>query len=131
LDGAAALHKQEEDIYRELGDKVGMQFSRVNQGAVLQKRGDLDGAMALYRATEQGCRELGDSEGVATSLANQAWVCGLEREEFDRAIALAEQALLISSSHGYRSLSRDITTILERIEARRSVHSPGSSTRNV
>src|ERR1035438_9306939 len=41
LDGAMALHKEEERLCRELGDKDGLQASLGNQANILAVRGDL------------------------------------------------------------------------------------------
>jgi tetratricopeptide (TPR) repeat protein len=74
LDGAIALHKEEERLCRELGSKQGLQLSLGNQGIVLKARGDLDGAMALYKEQEKLCRELGNKDGLRRSLSALAEV---------------------------------------------------------
>ena len=67
LDGAMALHKEEERICRELGDKDGLQRTLGNQALILQNRGDLDGAMALHKEEERICRELGNTNDLQKS----------------------------------------------------------------
>jgi tetratricopeptide (TPR) repeat protein len=79
LDGAMALHKEEERLCRELGDKDGLQRTLGNQALISYDRGDLDGAMALHKEEERLCRELGNKAGLAETLGNQAVIlrdCG-------------------------------------------------------
>jgi hypothetical protein len=71
LDGAMALHKQQEALCRELGNKSGLSKSLHNQALILLARGDLDGAMALHKQQEALCRELGKVEGLVISLIYQ------------------------------------------------------------
>ena len=72
LDGAMALHEEEERICLELGSKAGLQASLGSQANILYARGDLDGAMALHKEEERICRELGNKDGLSISLGNQA-----------------------------------------------------------
>jgi hypothetical protein len=53
-----ALHKEEERIYRELGDKAGLQASLNNQAHILNQLGNLEEAMELYLEA-RGVREDG------------------------------------------------------------------------
>ena len=82
-----ALHRQEEQLCRELGNKDGLQRSLGNQALILQARGDLDGAMALHKQEEQLCRELGNKDGLQASLGNQALILQA-RGDLDGAMAL-------------------------------------------
>jgi tetratricopeptide (TPR) repeat protein len=87
LDGAMALHKEEERICRELGNKDGLQFSLGNQAAILYVRGDLDGAMALNKEVERICRELGNKDVLQRTLGSQAGIL-YARGDLDGAMAL-------------------------------------------
>lgn len=74
LDGAMALHKQEEQICRELGNIDDLGTCLGNQGLVLKAWGDLDGAMKMYKRAEQISRELGNKDGLQQTLGNQAGI---------------------------------------------------------
>ncbi|MBS1874207.1 MAG: tetratricopeptide repeat protein, partial [Acidobacteria bacterium] len=71
LDEAMALHKKEEAICDQLGDRAGLQASYGNQALILKAWGRLDEAMALLQKQEAICQQLGDRAGLARSYANQ------------------------------------------------------------
>ena len=85
-----ALHKEQERICRELGNKDGLQASLGNQALILKARGDLDGAMALHKEEERICRELGNKDGLQASLGNQALILKA-RGDLDGAMALHKE----------------------------------------
>jgi tetratricopeptide (TPR) repeat protein len=60
LDEAMALHKREEAICLELGDRASLQVSYGNQALILTAWGKLDEALALIRKREAICLELGN-----------------------------------------------------------------------
>src|SRR4051795_12783995 len=64
------LHKKEEAICEELGDRSGLQASYGNQALILQDWGRLDEAMALHKKQEAICEELGDRSGLGFCYAN-------------------------------------------------------------
>ena len=66
------LHKEEEEICRELGDKAGLSRSLGSQAVILKRWGQLKEAMELHKEEERICRELGDKAGLSRSLGNQA-----------------------------------------------------------
>jgi tetratricopeptide (TPR) repeat protein len=74
LDEAMALHKKEEAIGEELGDKDGLQICYGNQALILQAWGKLDEAMALLKKKEAICEELGDKDGLQICYGNQALI---------------------------------------------------------
>jgi tetratricopeptide (TPR) repeat protein len=74
LDGAMTLHKEAEQIFRQLGNLNGLQGSLGNQALILKDRGDLDAAMALLKAQERICRESGNLDGMRHTLGNQALI---------------------------------------------------------
>jgi tetratricopeptide (TPR) repeat protein len=90
LDGAMALHKEEERICRELGDKDGLSTSLGNQALILSDREDLDGAMALYKECERIWRELGNKQRLQALLGNQAPIL-FSRGDLDGAMTLFKE----------------------------------------
>ncbi len=90
LDGAMALHEEEERICLELGSKAGLQASLGSQANILYARGDLDGAMALHKEEERICRELGNKDGLSNSLGNQGLIL-FDRGDLDGAMALHKE----------------------------------------
>ena len=91
MDGAMTLHKQEEQICRDLGDKDGLSHSLGNQALILKARGDLDGAMQLHKQKEQICRDVGNKDGLSKSLNNQANILSA-RGDLEGAMKLHKQA---------------------------------------
>jgi hypothetical protein len=110
-----ALHKEEEQICRQLGDLANLQRSLGNQALILQARGDLDGAMALHKEKEWICRQLGDPANLARSLANQALLLGLTMGRPRAALPLAEEAFRMASQHGLTALAEQIRPFLDRL----------------
>jgi tetratricopeptide (TPR) repeat protein len=74
LEEAMALHKKQEAICLELGNKDGLQRSYGNQAIILQAWGRLEEAMALHKKEEAICLELGNNDGVQISYGNQALI---------------------------------------------------------
>ncbi len=90
LDGAMALHKEQERICRQLGNLDGLQATLGNQALILEDRGDLDGAMALHKEEERICRQLGNLDGLQATLGNQANILKA-RGDLDGAMALYKE----------------------------------------
>ena len=65
LEEALALHKKEEAICLELGNKDGCDASYGNQALILQAWGRLEEAMALHKKQEAICLELGNRDGLS------------------------------------------------------------------
>ncbi len=99
LDGAMALHKEDERICRELGDLYGLQASLGNLGLILWQRGDLDGAMALSKEKERICRELGNLASLQNSLGIQAGILN-QHGDLDGAMGLTKEQERICREHG-------------------------------
>jgi hypothetical protein len=74
LEEALALHKKEEALCLELGDKDGLQRSYGNQALILKAWGRLEEALALPEKQEAICRELGNKNGLQRSYGNQALI---------------------------------------------------------
>ena len=102
LDDALALHKKQEAICLELGDKAGLQSSYGNQALILQDRGLLDNALTLLKKQEVICLELGAKDDLQVSYGNQASILqdwGL----LDEALALLKKTEAICLELGSRS----------------------------
>jgi hypothetical protein len=73
LEEAMALHKKQEALCLELGDKESLQRSYGQQALILQAWGRLEEPMALLKKMEALCLELGNR----SSLARCYWAWGL------------------------------------------------------
>src|SRR5271157_788124 len=94
LEEALALHKKEEAICEELGDKDGLQRSYGNQALILIKQNHLNEALILLQKSEAICVEL----GLRRDLGYGYWQwAGLARAQGDRKTEKEklEQALAI------------------------------------
>ena len=105
------LLKQEEEIYRELGNKEGLARSLGNQALMLQNVGDLEAALGLRKEEEDIFQELGNKEGLAISLINQASILQRMPGRIRVARSLADEAFELASTHGYVVLSGKIQAI--------------------
>ena len=74
LEEAMALHKKEEAICLELGDKDGLSASYGNQALILMAWGRLEEALALLKKQEAICLDLGNKDGLQRSYGNQALI---------------------------------------------------------
>ena len=74
LDEAMSLHKKEETICLELGDKDSLQRSYGNQALILQVWGRLEEALALHKKQEAMCLELGNKDSLQRSYGNQGLI---------------------------------------------------------
>jgi tetratricopeptide (TPR) repeat protein len=64
LEEALALHKKQEGICLELGNKDSLQRSYGNQALILKDWGRLEEALALHKKEEDICLELGNKSGL-------------------------------------------------------------------
>jgi tetratricopeptide (TPR) repeat protein len=74
LEEAMALHKKEEALCLELGNKDGLGASYGNQALILRAWGRLEEAMALHKKEEALSLELGNKDGLGASYGNQALI---------------------------------------------------------
>ena len=118
LDRAMELNRQAEQICRKLGlgNKHSLQRCLGNQALIHQDRGELDCAMDLYRQQEQICRELDNKNQLAQSLANQASLLAWKRQQPQKALLLAEEALRLTEEHGYNAQAKRIRDIRDKIQ---------------
>jgi len=102
IDDALALHKKEEAIKLDLGDRAGLAGSYGNQALILKARGRLDDALALHKKEEAIALDLGDRAGLARSYGNQALILKA-RGRLDDALALLEKVEAICEELGDRT----------------------------
>jgi tetratricopeptide (TPR) repeat protein len=74
LDEALALHRKEEAICLELGDRDNLQISYGNQALILKVWGRLDEAETLLKKQEAICLELDNKDSLQRSYGNQAMI---------------------------------------------------------
>jgi len=74
LEEALALHKKQEAICLELGNKDGLGMSYGNQALIVKAWGRLEDALALHKKEEAICLELGNKDGLQASYGNQALI---------------------------------------------------------
>jgi len=72
LSSAMRLHKEEEQIYRNLGNWDGLMRTFGNQALIFEAYGDLESAMFLHKKEEQICESMENKNGLQISLGNQA-----------------------------------------------------------
>ena len=84
---AMALHKKQEAIHLEAGNRDGLQKSYGYQAVILWDQGRLVEAMSLLKRKEAICLELGNRYGLQVSYGNQAGILK-ELGQFDEAMAL-------------------------------------------
>ncbi len=65
-----ALHKKEEALFRQLGDKDGLMRGYRVQALMLHAWGQLDDAMVLHKKEEALCLELSDKDVLQRSYGN-------------------------------------------------------------
>jgi hypothetical protein len=109
-----ALHKQQEAICVELGDRAGLQRSYGNQALILQAWGRLEEAMALHKQQEAICVELGDRAGLARSFGNQ----GLLLRELGKPTEGNEKLQLAFKLFSEMGMVRERDAVLRAIEER-------------
>jgi tetratricopeptide (TPR) repeat protein len=73
------LHKKEEKICEELGDRAGLARSYGNQAVILSDWGKLKEAMDLHKKQEKISEELGDRAGLAVCWWNQGLIYNKKR----------------------------------------------------
>jgi tetratricopeptide (TPR) repeat protein len=63
-DRAIALHREQLEITRHLGDRTGEAAAIANQGRILAMQGDYEQALAQFAKAEHISREIGDRRGL-------------------------------------------------------------------
>src|SRR5207302_177392 len=94
LEEALALHKKQEALCLELGNKASLQSCYGNQALILQAWGRLEKALALQKKQEALCLELGDKASLGYCYWNRGLLARAqeqfetEREKLTAALAL-------------------------------------------
>ena len=97
-----ALHKKQEAICLELGNKNGLQGSYGNQAVILKAWGRLEEAMALYKKQEAICLELGNKDQLQRSYGNQALIL-IEQNRLEEALVLLRKSEAICIELGLKN----------------------------
>jgi len=113
---ALELYRQQEQLCRELGDKVGCWKCLNEQGIIVFTQGRFDLAMGFFKEVEQIALELQDYAGLAMSLANQAEVIGLRLNQASEGLAKAHEAHRIAIEHGLKDMLPGIEDIIQKIQ---------------
>lgn len=95
LDGAMALHKQAQRLYRQNRNWNGMAASLKHQAQIAQGRADLDAMLSLHEEAASLYRELGTRDNVVLSLRNEAKTL-VERRDVDGVMGLLALILFAS-----------------------------------
>ncbi len=95
------LHKKEEAICDQLGDRAGFAISYHNQGAILRKRKEFDNAMNLQYKAGQTFKQLGMSINLAQCLGEQAKI-QRDGNKPEEALKLAREEESICKEFGNR-----------------------------
>ncbi len=90
LEESLELHRKEEAIAIELGDKGQLQGSYGDQAAILKAWGQLEEAMALYQKQEAISLDLGNKGGLSKSYSGQGIILR-QWSKLDEALTLYEK----------------------------------------
>ena len=93
------MHKKEEKICEDLGDRAGLSRSYGNQALILSDWGRLDEAMEMHKKEEKIKEDLGDRAGLAICW----WNMGLihkDKENKQKTIELWKKSIKITQSIG-------------------------------
>ncbi len=102
LEEAVDLHKKEEAICEELGDKNGLQASYGNQAGVLLRWERYEEALTLYKKQETICEELGSKDSLQRSYGGQALILR-RRGHLEEALALHKKEQAICEELGNKN----------------------------
>ncbi|WP_433679496.1 BTAD domain-containing putative transcriptional regulator [Nocardia sp. CA-119907] len=104
-------------IFAEIDDRWGRLQAAEWLGGLAELTGDLTGALEIHTEALGLAQELELWGQVCTHLCWLGWIC-MQHTEFDRAAALADQALRIAAEHGYAP-GRLFASIVAAFTARR------------
>lgn len=96
---AIALHEKALDIWRSIGDQIGIAFSLTNLGMVADALGDFDRANGLHTQALKIWREIGDELGIASSL-NELGTLAINRGDYEIAENLLSESLMLCRKSG-------------------------------
>ncbi len=115
LEEAIELHKKEQEICEELGNKDGLQACLGNQALILRDRGYFEEAWTLLKKQQQLCEELGNTDGLSRSLMNQAIMLAYLLKRPSDALSLTDKAYRIAIDHGLISLAEQIKQVQDKM----------------
>jgi tetratricopeptide (TPR) repeat protein len=101
VDQASVLRRELTRLAEQRQDLPNLAGSLVNQGVVLDHRGELDNAIELYLKAENIYRQLGDNRGLAQCLGNRG-VSLSRRENYTDAMVVFGEAERIARQVGDR-----------------------------
>lgn len=99
MEESMQLHKDEEHIYRSVGNNYGLMRSLSRQAVIALANDDLENSLHLFRQEEQLCRELNDTYRLSYNLNKQAEILSL-RHKTTLAAKLLTEAESISRGIG-------------------------------
>ena len=92
LEEALELHKKEETICKQLGDRAGLSRTYGNQALILSDRGQLEEALELHKKEEKIKEQLGDRAGLAICWWNMGILHG-KQNDFKTKLHLWEKSI--------------------------------------
>ena len=99
MEQALKLHKKEEQIKEELGDRAGLAASYNNQALILMAWGQLEEALNLQKKGEQIEKELEEQSGLAITWWNLGLIYGLMNNR-DKKIELWRKSIKLRKAIG-------------------------------
>ena len=96
---AKAVHRQSLELYRQLGDKIGIARELNDLGEIAHQMGDYPAAVELHTESLALRYEIADKEGLAVSLGHLG-VIAIDRGQFLHARALLEEGLKLDRELG-------------------------------
>ncbi|MBM4054669.1 MAG: NACHT domain-containing protein [Planctomycetes bacterium] len=102
---AMQLHKDEEQIYRAVGNNYGLIQSLSHQAIIMFADNDWENAITLFREEEQLCRKLKDNYRLAYNLIKQAEILSLLQKPDHAAEVLAEAESICRNTGDMSGLS--------------------------
>lgn len=115
---ALRLHREEESIYRQMGDKDGIAISLCNQAVLMQEGGNLNAAMRYHEEEEHLCRDIENMEGVSVSLTNQGRLLRKQGKTAEALVRMTE-AVYIARQLGLKNLLGNALSNLADVHADR------------
>lgn len=85
-ENAAAYYRRSQELYRELGNRWGLENCLMNLGITISQQGDQQSAIQHYREALQLAQEIDDSEGIILAWQNIANAY-IRLDDFDAATA--------------------------------------------
>jgi predicted ATPase/DNA-binding SARP family transcriptional activator len=101
LDRARVRYSEMLELWREVGDELGIARGLSDLGTVAAGIGDLEVAVEMLEESAERFRELGEPARLAVVLQNLGHVAS-ERGDYDEAIRVTEEALALEQGAGFK-----------------------------